>query len=306
MGSSFGSMPVLYDFHGLGDAARARRQPCAVRRRLRRRITAEPKNRSPTMTKPSTKPGACLIGCAGWTIPRDAAAAFPAEGSHLERYAAVLPATEINSSFYRPHRTQTYARWAASVPDGFRFSVKLPKSITHETRLSGADALLDAFALEAGALGEKLGWVLVQLPPKLGFDPVVAETFFGALRARLGCLLACEARHPGWFSDEATALLRERAVTRVIADPAAGQPGPHVATTDAVYIRLHGSPRVYYSAYPPDYIEAVAGEIAQRSAAGREVWCIFDNTASGAAVPNALELLALTTDQAHAGTPAGG
>lgn len=242
------------------------------------------------MTKPANKPGACLIGCAGWTIPKEAVPAFPEAGSHLERYAAVFPAVEINSSFHKPHRVQTWQRWAGSVPDDFRFSVKLPKTITHEARLCGIDELLDRFAGEAGTLGDKLGCVLVQLPPKLGFDVRVAEEFFDRLQASFGCMLACEARHPSWFSDEATALLRERVITRVIADPAAGQPGPHVPTTDTVYMRLHGSPRVYYSSYPPEYVADLAREIAAHRVAGRTVWCIFDNTASGAAVPNALDL----------------
>jgi uncharacterized protein YecE (DUF72 family) len=243
------------------------------------------------MTEASTSPGACLVGCAGWTIPKESAAAFPEAGSHLERYAAVFPVVEINSCFHRPHRAQTYTRWAASVPDDFRFSVKLPKTITHEARLAGADALLDQFALEAGALGGKLGCVLVQLPPKLEFDAHVAVDFFARLQATFDCIVACEARHPSWFGEDATGLLRERAITRVIADPAAGQPGPHVATADTVYMRLHGSPRIYYSSYPRDYLDALGRDIARHNAAGRTVWCIFDNTASGAAVPNALELM---------------
>src|SRR5690349_12428290 len=67
------------------------------------------------------------VGCAGWSLPKEHADRFPAEGSHLERYAACFPAVEINSSFYKPHRPTTYARWAASVPPDFRFSVKVPK-----------------------------------------------------------------------------------------------------------------------------------------------------------------------------------
>jgi uncharacterized protein YecE (DUF72 family) len=71
------------------------------------------------------------IGTAAWSIPKKHAAPFPTAGSHLERYAAVFNAAEINSSFYRPHRAATYERWAASVPDDFRFAVKVPKAITH-------------------------------------------------------------------------------------------------------------------------------------------------------------------------------
>ena len=235
--------------------------------------------------------GRLLIGCAGWGISKEAAAAFPTEGSHLERYAAVFPAVEINSSFYRPHQPQTYVRWADSVPPGFRFSVKLPKAISHEARLRDADALLDGFAGEVNHLGAKLGCVLVQLPPKGVFDEDVARDFLPRLHGRVGCMLALEARHPSWFSDAATAVLREHAVTRVMADPPAGQPGPHVPTTDAAYIRLHGTPKVYYSSYPPEFLRDVERRIVAMARPGVDLWCIFDNTAEGHAVPNALEVL---------------
>ena len=229
-----------------------------------------------------------LVGCAGWTIPKESAAAFPQEGSHLERYASVLGAVEINSSFYRPHQAKTYARWADSVPEGFRFAVKLPRSITHEARLNGIDAPLRQFALEAGALGDKLGGVLVQLPPNLDFAQDVAADFFARLQQTFGCMIACEARHPGWFGEAASALLGERQVTRVIADPPKGQEGPHVPTTATIYARLHGVPRMYYSAYSPAYLAQLAQDMAEHARAGRSVWTIFDNTAAGAALPNAL------------------
>jgi uncharacterized protein YecE (DUF72 family) len=236
-------------------------------------------------------PGSTLVGCAGWTIPREAAASFPAEGSHLERYAARFRAVEINSSFHRPHQPKTYARWADSVPDGFRFSVKLPRTITHDARLNGVDELLRQFATEAGALGDKLGCVLVQLPPSLKFDPALASSFFALLKETFHCMLACEARHPTWFGEEATQLLVDAGITRVIADPAKGQPGEHVPTSADIYVRLHGSPRVYYSSYDTGYISHLAVDMAVHAGAGRNVWVIFDNTASGAAVPNAVDLV---------------
>jgi uncharacterized protein YecE (DUF72 family) len=232
--------------------------------------------------------GAAFIGCAGTSIPREVAADFPGEGSHLERYARVLGCAEINSSFYRPHQPATYARWAASVPESFRFSVKLPRTITHDAKLANVEALLDVFRGQASNLGDRLGCVLVQLPPKLDFDPVVAAAFFTQLQARFDCMVACEARHPGWFGDEATAVLTAAGVTRVIADPAKGQPGAHVPTTDAIYTRLHGAPRIYYSSYEPAYLAQLSADIATHQQAGRPVWCIFDNTASGAATANAL------------------
>lgn len=233
-----------------------------------------------------------LVGCAGWTIPGADRAAFPAEGSHLEKYASLFGAVEINSSFYRPHQRKTYEKWAGCVPDDFRFAVKLPRTITHDAKLVGIDTPLDQFAEEVAGLGGKLGCVLVQLPPKLGFDAGVAGSFVGRLAERFRCMIALEARNPGWFGEEATALLAGADVTRVIADPAKGQEGPHVPTTASIYVRLHGSPRVYYSSYEPAYLAQLAHDMRVHALAGRTVWTIFDNTASGASMPNALAVVA--------------
>lgn len=198
---------------------------------------------------------------------------------------------EINSSFHRPHRPATYARWSAAVPSSFRFSVKLPKTVTHGLRLQETGRLLDAFLAEAAGLGDKLGCLLVQLPPSLGFDPAVAAGFFADLRARSVVPLACEPRHPDWFAPQADGLLRDLGVARVAADPArvpeAGEPGGWPGMT---YYRLHGSPRIYYSAYSGEDIALLAARIQADAATGRTVWCIFDNTTLGAATANALDL----------------
>src|SRR3954469_22161893 len=114
------------------------------------------------------------VGSAGWNIPRAHKLRFPETGSGLQRYGARLNAAEINTSFYRPHKPETYARWASSVPADFRFAVKLPKTITHERRMVECGDLLERFAAEIAHLGEKRGPILIQLPPKLGFDAPVA------------------------------------------------------------------------------------------------------------------------------------
>ena len=228
------------------------------------------------------------IGTAGWSISSAAASHFPPDGSHLQRYAQVLHCVEINTSFYRSHQSATYARWAASVPGHFRFSVKLPRRITHELRLRNCTVELNRFAAEVMHLGNKLGCVLVQLPPSLRFEADAAAAFFSALRQRFDGMLACEARHPSWFAAGATDLLTMQGITRVRADPPAGQPGPHVPTTAVAYFRLHGSPRIYYSDYSTEHLAALATQLAQ--SAHPDSWCIFDNTAAGAALFNALEL----------------
>lgn len=234
--------------------------------------------------------GSVRIGTAGWSIARAEAGRFPAEGSGLERYAAVFGAAEINSSFHRPHRASTWERWGGSVSQDFRFSVKVPKWITHEAKLADCDEALATFLGEAGALGEKLAVLLVQLPPKLAFDPQVAARFFESLSRMSPALVACEPRHASWFEAEADALLESLRVARVAADPArhagADQPGGWRGLS---YWRLHGSPVIYRSSYT-DRIAGYAAALRAEAEAGRETWCIFDNTASSAATDDALAL----------------
>lgn len=232
------------------------------------------------------KPTTIRIGTAGWAIPRRVGGRFPPLGGGLERYAARFNAVEINSTFYRPHRTQTYNRWAAATPADFRFSVKTPRTITHERRLADCGTPLGDFIEQIQALGDRLGPVLVQLPPSLAFDPAVAEPFFRDLRRSFPGLVACKPRHSSWFEPAADLLLAAHRVARAAADPArdprAAAPG---GWRPFSYVRLHGSPRVYYSQYGTDRLIALARTLDPAAA---ETWVIFDNTALGAAAEDAL------------------
>lgn len=223
-----------------------------------------------------------FLGCAGWSLPREHWPSFPVEGTHLQRYGARFPAVEINSSFYRPHRTATYAKWADSVAPDFRFSVKVPKQITHERRLHDCDGLVDEFLGQCSQLGEKLGCLLIQLPPSLAFDSVRAGRFFTALRDRYQGHAVLEPRHPSWLAPQVTAMLLDERIGRVAADPSPLPGGDEPAGWPGVrYYRLHGSPRIYYSAYEHAWLEQLARKL--KAAPDTPTWCIFDNTASGAA-----------------------
>lgn len=221
------------------------------------------------------------IGTAGWAIRNEHKALFPGDGPHLSRAAARLNAVEINSSFYRPHKPSTYARWARETPDGFAFSVKMPRAITHEARLHGGP--LAEFLGQCGALGEKLGCILIQLPPSLGFAP---GDFFDRLRDLYGGRAALEPRHKSWFTPEAEALLKAHRIARVAADPPIGPFAPG-GWQGFEYWRLHGSPKIYYSDYGDAFLRALAERV------GHDAWVIFDNTALGHATENALAFTAL-------------
>ncbi len=229
------------------------------------------------------------IGTAGWTIPARDSAAFPSPGSGLERYAACFGCAEINSSFHRSHRPETWRRWA-EVGSG-RISAS-PPSCRRRSPTSAGSSIARSRSprrwLRWRSSGERLEVLLVQLPPSLAFEPAAAQAFFAELRGRFDRLVACEPRHSSWFEGEADALLGGLRVARVAADPArvpaAAEPG---GWRGLAYYRLHGSPSVYRSSYDDGRLEGYAARIA---AEGGPAWCIFDNTASGAATADALKL----------------
>jgi len=239
-----------------------------------------------------------MSGTTGWAIPRLIADAFPVEGTGLTRYASRFAAVEINSTFYRRHKPETLVRWAAETPESFKFAIKAPRQITHEARLNDCNEALRTFFDDVAPLGEKLGPILIQLPPSLKFDTTLATTF---LRAIHSGPVACEPRHETWFEEAADDLLRAHRVARVAADPARHaqglQPGGWPGFT---YWRLHGSPRMYYSPYSDQQLETLAAQVAQTPAPS---WCVFDNTASGAAANDALRLTAMVGALRERGAP---
>ena len=231
-----------------------------------------------------------VVGTAGWSLPKAAQDEFPPAGSHLARYARVLRGAEINSSFYRGHSPTTYAKWADSTPETFRFAVKIPKAITHEGRLRRARRPLEQFLAEVAGLGRKLGPLLIQLPPSFEYEPRVARAFLKLLRDYHAGAVVCEPRHASWFTRRAEALLVEHRVARVATDPTA-IPGAAVpgGWHGLTYYRLHGSPSRYWSVYPPERVERWVEEV-RKLPPDTDAWCVFDNTAGGGAIVNALQM----------------
>jgi len=233
------------------------------------------------------------IGTAAWTLPKQHAHHFPhpdESASHLIRYATRLNCVEINSSFHRPHQRKTWERWAATTPDNFRFAVKIPRTITHEAKLINTGALLQTFLDQVNGLGDKLGPLLIQLPPSLQFDPGLVHEFFTTLRELHPASAVLEPRHATWFSPQTDRLLRDFDIARAAADPPKGSPlAAHPSGSDKLrYYRLHGSPRTYYSDYTDHFLTDLAAKL--RAQISTETWIIFDNTAAGHATLNALTL----------------
>ena len=158
--------------------------------------------------------------------------------------------------------------------------MKIPKTITHERRLIDINEPPSRFLDECSALGEKLGPLLIQLPPSLKFEPAEVERFLANWRKRTSGATVIEPRHPDWFTPEASTMLAASKVARVAADPAkvpeAARPGGWSGLT---YHRLHGSPVMYRSAYEEPVLADLTARLQTESVAA-EAWCMFDNTSS--------------------------
>lgn len=224
-----------------------------------------------------------IIATAAWSIPKKVADRFAQEGSGLSRYASVFDGVEINSTFYLRHKASTFAQWAESVPDSFRFAVKIPKEISHTRAMKDIAEPFDTFLEDIAPLGEKRGPLLCQLPPSLAFDPDTLDSAFKAMRHADDGPIVIEVRHKSWASAEALDLLKNFAIDRVLADPAQVWPVEDFGTPPK-YVRLHGKPKIYYSSYTDEEIRSFSKLLAPDS------WCVFDNTASGAAIENALTM----------------
>ncbi len=212
------------------------------------------------------------MGTAGWNVPRAVRERFAPAGTQLQRYASRLNGAEINSSFYRGHAFEVYERWAASVPGGFRFSVKIPKLISHERGLRRARDPLARFLDESAGLGAKRGPLLLQLPPSFEYDDRRVGRFFDLLRGMHTGPVACEPRHASWLSERAARTLARFEVARVAADPprAAGLDEP-AGWSGLVYYRWHGSPRMYFSPYDISTLRVLVDTVRKRRDNARDV-----------------------------------
>jgi uncharacterized protein YecE (DUF72 family) len=232
------------------------------------------------------------VGTAGWANPSHQQAIREAGLSHLQHYAQRFNCVEINSSFYRLHRRATYERWARDTESDFRFAVKVPKAISHDAALRCPPEELDEFLESVQGLGAKLAVLLLQLPPQSEFQLGVARRFFGQLRDRIEVSVVCEPRHPSWAATSAARLLREFKISWVSADPERVSRAPG-RDEGFRYYRLHGSPRLYWSSYADAELRSLANQMTQEQRRIPQLWCIFDNTAAGAAWLNAQSLNAL-------------
>ena len=266
--------------------------------------------------------GRVRVGISGWRYPPWRGVFYPTglpQRRELEHASRALSSIEINGSFYALQRPENYQLWRAETPDDFVFAVKGGRFITHMKKLAGVQTpLANFFASGVLALGDKLGPLLWQLPPNLGFHPDRLSEFFDQLprttaaAARLAeshderledrsftvtdadrpVRHALEVRHSSYDNPAFVDLLRRHDVAVVVADTAGKWPFITEVTSDFVYVRLHGSEELYVSGYDDASLDGWAERVRAWTAGGRDVFVYFDNDVKMRAPFDAMSLAA--------------
>jgi len=232
------------------------------------------------------------IGTSGWSYRHWEGVLYPPGLVPRERlglYVRVFGTVEVNSSFYRWPRAATFARWRDASPEGFVWTVKAPRAMTHSARLYAPERWLGEVCKGLERLEQKRGVLLVQLPPGLAFDLARLGYFLSIVPERLR--VAVEFRHESWHREEVFRLLEACGAAYCVMS-GARLPCVLRATAPFVYVRLHGPDReqLYAGSYTEEDLRWWAARIREWAGAGRDVFAYFNNDGGGNAVRNAARL----------------
>jgi len=233
------------------------------------------------------------IGTSGWAYDHWKGPFYPphiGSDAMLAEYARHFDTVELNSTFYRLPAPETLERWADSVPAGFTFAVKASRYITHIKKLKDSAETLPPFLERVRLLGDCLGPVLFQLPPRFHYNGARLEALLDQLPDDLAC--AFEFRDETWFNQETFELLDSRGAALCLYD-LGGRTAPERPTGAFVYVRLHGPHEAYAGRYSDAALDHWAAALRGWSQDRRPCWCFFDNDAAGHAPADAQRLLSL-------------
>jgi|UniRef100_A0A7C4EMD2 uncharacterized protein YecE (DUF72 family) len=234
-----------------------------------------------------------FIGTSGWQYGHWRGIFYPQDLKYSEWfgfYCKHFSTVEINVTFYRDVKPSTFQKWYSITPDEFLFSVKTSRQITHFKKLKVTQELVDNFLNRTAFLKEKLGVILIQLPPSLKFDKSVIKDFFSILDKAYRYTI--EVRNKTFIDDVFFNILKENNIAFCISDSAGRYPFYETITADFVYIRLHGSQRLYASEYTEEELKQWCQKIKSWN---KTTYVYFDNDYMGYAVKNALQLKNMLT-----------
>jgi uncharacterized protein YecE (DUF72 family) len=234
------------------------------------------------------------IGTSGWSYRHWKPGFYPQKlpsSKWLSFYAETFDTTEINGSFYRLPTMDHVLAWAAAVPENFIFCPKMSRYLTHMKKLLDPEEPLLRFFDVFDTIKEKLGPVLLQLPPFLKFNAERVSHLFNLLRKNYGDYdFALEVRHDSWLEKESLALMKKHDIGLVISQSENEFPYSEAVTAKTVYLRLHGPKELYASSYSDEMLESFAGKIKKWVKGRHEVWVFFNNDIHGFAVGDAVRL----------------
>ena len=205
-------------------------------------------------------------------------------------YAATFDTVEINNSFYRLPAAATFDRWRAQAPAGFRYAVKANRFLTQARKLKECEEPLARMIAPVRHLGEALGPILYQLPPRFRINLDRLESFLALLPGDL--VHVFEFRDESWYSEEALALLARYGASFCVHDMP-DLASPRAAAGPIAYVRFHGGGGKYWGRYPDETLLGWSDWMIEQARAGRDVWAYFNNDTDGAAIEDALTLKAM-------------
>lgn len=237
------------------------------------------------------------VGTSGWSYKDWKGLYYPEKMKpvdYLAYYSREFDCTEINTSFYHLPRAQTVLNWAGKVPPRFLFCPKLSRYITHYKKLRDAEESLQLFFSVFDPVAGRLGPVLIQLPAQVTFDPGVAETFYNLLADTYRHhSFSIEVRDKSWFSRKSLSLMEQYNIGLVIAHSGKLFPYKEAVTAGHIYLRFHGSGKLYASSYAAVSLRAYARKCVRWMQEGHTLWIFFNNDFFGYALENARTLITM-------------
>jgi len=229
-----------------------------------------------------------FIGTSGWQYGHWKGIFYPEELKYsewLSYYCKYFSTVEVNVTFYRDVRVSTFEKWYQLTPENFQFSVKLSRQITHFNKLKVNKDLIESFIQKYSTFKYKLGIILIQLPPGLKFDVNLITDFINMLDKKYKYTI--EVRNKTFINDNFFEILKQNNIAFCIADSAGRFPYYETITANFIYVRLHGSQKLYASEYSDEELIEWANKIKVWD---KDTYIYFDNDYMGYAVKNALKI----------------
>jgi uncharacterized protein YecE (DUF72 family) len=230
------------------------------------------------------------VGCSGWVYKHWRGTFYPdglPQKRWFEFYAHEFDTVEINATFYRLPRPETFEGWHDKAPPGFRYAVKASRFITHMKKLKDCEDAVETFIGLAQRLKAYLGPILYQLPPSLHKDLPRLEAFLELLPRSLEHVV--EFRHKSWYDDEVLAVLDRHGIGFVAHD-LKGLKSPRWASGRTAYVRFHGTSGRYHGRYSDEALLDWADWLVEQRKSGKSCWCYFNNDIHGHAIEDARTL----------------